>query len=272
MLGSTERSFPGRYSRCVFLLAALGGAYLLIPTSAMAQDNYEIQVYGSELVPVGRTMVELHSNFTIDGRTTTVDGLAPTDHALHETLEVTHGFSDWFEVGFYMFTSVRNGSGWDWVGDHIRPRLSIPARWGWPVGLSLSQEIGYQRRRFSPDTWTWEIRPIIDKQMGRWYWAFNPTFERALVGEGVHQGFEFSPNAQVTFDVTPQVTAALEYYGALGPVTGFDPLQDQEQQIFPSIDLNVSPDWELNFGVGRGFTRSTDHLLVKAIVGYRLAF
>jgi hypothetical protein len=32
-----------------------------------AQDNYEIQVYGSDLVNPKHTMVELHSNFTIDG-------------------------------------------------------------------------------------------------------------------------------------------------------------------------------------------------------------
>jgi hypothetical protein len=34
--------------------------------------------------------------------------------------------------------------------------------------VSLSQEIGYQRRDFSPDTWTWEIRPIVDKKIGCW--------------------------------------------------------------------------------------------------------
>src|SRR2546425_9785293 len=45
-------------------------------------------------------------------------------------------------------------------------------------GLSLSNEIGYQRRRFSPDTWTWEMRPIVDQKLGRWYWSFNPTFDR----------------------------------------------------------------------------------------------
>jgi len=32
------------------------------------------------------------------------------------------------------------------------------------VGLSLSTEIGYQQRSFSTDTWTVEIRPILDKQ------------------------------------------------------------------------------------------------------------
>jgi hypothetical protein len=35
-----------------------------------AQDNYEIQVYGSDLVDPAHTMVELHNNFTIDGSKT----------------------------------------------------------------------------------------------------------------------------------------------------------------------------------------------------------
>ena len=63
-----------------------------------------------------------------------------------------------------------------------------------------------------------------------------------------------------------------EYYGALGPLSGFDPKREQQHQIFPAIDLNVSPKWEFNFGVGVGLTRSTDHLIFKMIVGRRFTF
>ncbi len=34
---------------------------------AHAQDNYEIQVYGADTIAPHSTMVELHSNFTLDG-------------------------------------------------------------------------------------------------------------------------------------------------------------------------------------------------------------
>ena len=81
-----------------------------------AQDNYEIQVYGSDLVDPGHTMVELHSNFTIDGSKTVLDGVYPTNHAKHETVEITHGFNDWLECGFYIFTSITEGQSWQWVG------------------------------------------------------------------------------------------------------------------------------------------------------------
>ena len=34
-------------------------------------------------------------------------------------------------------------------------------------------------------------------------------------------------------------------------------------------DLNLSPDWELNFGLGFGLTEATDRLIVKMILGRR---
>ncbi len=244
-------------------------AILLIASVASAQNNYEIQVYGSDTVPRGSTMVELHSNFTMQGTTTTIGGVLPSEHAFHETLEVTHGFTSWFETGFYVFTSARSGNGWQWVGDHIRPRVAVPQEWKWPVGVSLSTEIGYQRPNFSADTWTFELRPIVDKKLGRWYLAFNPSLEKSIRGASEDVGFEFSPNAKVSYDITPKVSFGLEYYGALGPLSGFDPVNEQQQQILPAFDLNLSPKWEVNFGLGVGVTRNTDHLLIKFILGRR---
>jgi len=236
---------------------------------AFAQDNYEIQVYGADTVAPGHTMFELHSNFTVQGSKTMVDGLFPTNHAEHETLEITHGFTSWFEVGFYLFTSIHNGQGWDWVGDHIRPRVRVPESWHWPVGVSLSTEIGYQRRQYSTDTWTQEIRPIVDKQLGRWYLAFNPALELSYHGENAGKAPGFSPNFTVGYDFTKKINGAIEYYGSFGPIDDFLPGELQQHQIFPAVNLNVSPKWEINAGVGWGLTGATDHLIVKGIVGYR---
>lgn len=259
-------------SRQHLALALCLASVCLLASTAHAQDNYEIQVYGSETVPAGDTMLELHTNFTAEGSKTVTDGVLPSNHSVHETLELTHGFNDWFETGFYVFTSIQPDGGWQWVGDHIRPRFRIPESWHWPVGLSLSQEFGYQRRDFSPDTWTWEIRPIIDKKIGRWYLSFNPTLDRSFHGASVHRGVGFSPNAKVSYDFTKRITGGLEYYASYGPITGFDPLHEQQQQFFPSIDLDLGPKWEFNFGVGVGATASTDHLIIKCIVGRRFSW
>ena len=242
--------------------------FLLSLARLFAQGNYEVQVYPGQVQDPGTTMIELHSNFTAQG-SKAADGVLGTDHQQHETIEITQGWNKWFETGFYLFTSMQSGEGWQWVGDHIRPRVAIPEDWKWPVGLSLSMEFGYQRYRFSPDTWTLEIRPIIDKQIGRLYLDFNPTFDRSFHGPSVSEGVAFSPNVKVGWNFTKKIQGGLEYYGSLGPVTGFDPLRDQEQQIVPSIDVDFGPQWEFNFGVGVGITQATDHILIKAIVGRR---
>lgn len=267
----------GRWARRLPPLILL--SLFIFAASAKAQDNYEIQVYGSDTVAPRTTMVELHSNFTVDGSKAVPgsiyadDGTYPTNHAEHETVEITQGVNKWSEVGFYIFTSAAgNGQDWQWVGDHIRPRVRVPDSWHWPVGVSISNEIGYQRARFSPDTWTWEIRPIVDKQVGPWYLAFNPTFDRSFHGPSVDQGLTFSPNVKAGYDITKKVNAGIEYYGYFGDVRNVAIPREQQQQFFAATDLNVSPKWEFNFGIGVGTTASTDHLIVKAIVGRRFSW
>ena len=239
------------------------------PRLLEAQANYEIQVYGSDTVPADNLMVELHSNFTVEGQPRTIDGVYPTDHQVHETLELTEGLNSWSEVGFYVFTSEQDGHGVQWVGDHIRPRIRVPESWGWPVGVSLSTEIGYQRAVYSADTWTWEIRPIVDKAIGRWYFAINPALERTLHGPDVNQGLGFAPSAKIGYDFSRVLSAGIEWYADYGALRNIAPVHDQQQQIFIVTDLNVSPVWEINIGVGIGATAATDHLIVKAILGRR---
>jgi hypothetical protein len=69
--------------------------------------------------------------------------------------------------------------------------------------------------------------------------------------------------------VWKRAALGMEYYGGWGPLTGFDQFSEQSQQFIPAVDLDLGPTWELNFGVGVGVTHSTDHLLVKMILGHR---
>jgi hypothetical protein len=236
-----------------------------------AQENYEIQVYSSATMPRGVTMFELHSNYTLKGSTTTSeDGIYPTNHALHETLEITHGLNDWSELGFYMFSSKPEGQGYQWVGTHIRPRVRAPDSWGWPVGVSISQEVGYSREKFSGDTWTYELRPIVDKQMGAWYVSVNPVLGKSLRGPNANKPFDFTPNVDVGYDVSKKINLAVEYYGATGTVREVAPLNEQEHLVFGAVNLDMGPEWEFNFGYGTALTAGGDKSIVKMILGRRV--
>ena len=242
---------------------------LLTTLYALCQDNYEIQVYGSETVEAHTTMVELHSNYTFAGSTSVHNGVLPTHHLFHETIEITHGFTDYFEIGFYLFNAIGSEGRTSYVGSHIRPRIRIPVSWHWPVGVSLSAEGGYQKVDYNPDDWTIEIRPIVDKSIGPLYLAFNPTFDRSLHGPDSKLGYIFSPNFKASFAPAKTLALGFEYYGSVGKLFKFDPAEQQQHQVFAVADLNISPDWEINFGFGHGFTKATDNQIAKLIVGYR---
>ncbi len=254
------------------LVAGLAASFLIAaPRRLAAQENYEIQVYGSETVPRGVTMFELHSNYTIRGRKEISEfGELPTNHAIHETVEITHGFNDWSELGFYLFNAKPDGRNFDFVGTHIRPRFRVPESWGWPVGVSISQEIGYVRSKYSADTWTYELRPIIDKQMDHWYVSINPVLGKSLRGPNAAESFDFNPNVNVGYDVTKEVNLAVEYYGLTGTVKRTEAIAAQEHQVFGVINLNVSPEWEFNFGYGTALTAGGDKSIIKMILGRRV--
>jgi hypothetical protein len=251
----------------------LAAATLLfaIGSSLSAQENYEIQVYPSATVGTGVTMFELHSNYTLTGsKTRSVLNEYPTNHAIHETIEITHGFNDFTELGFYWFMAKPAGGQFQWVGTHLRPRISIPESWHWPVGLSLSQEIGWAKSQFSADTWTYELRPIIDKQMGPWYVSVNPVLGKSLRGPSAADPFDVTPNINVGYDVTKKLNLAAEYYGFTGTVKRLEPIDQEEHLLFTALNYDFGPAWEFNLGYGFALTGSGDQHILKMILGRRV--
>jgi hypothetical protein len=235
-----------------------------------AQDNYEIQVYGSQTQSPGSTMFEWHNNYTFDGSKTAVDGVLPSNHALHETLEITTGVSSIFEIGVYLFTAYLPGQGYQVVGSHLRPRFMAPSKWKLPVGLSLSTEIGYQKADYASSTWSLEIRPIIDKQWKNWYVSFNPTLGVSLKSKYNTSTPTFEPNLKVNYNLFKNGAIGLEYYGDIGYINNLESLPQQNDAIFISFDLLNNPKWEFNMGAGVGVTSATDRFVFKTILGRRI--
>ena len=133
-------------------------------------------------------------------------------------------------------------------------------------------------------TWLWQIMPIVDKTIGKWYWSVNTTMDWGIhptsLPPGTPQsvvsyyyrdvsphGMTFGPAATLTYQPKPVFNFGIEYYGYWGEFGHFVNLHNQQQQFFPVVNLFVSPKWEINFGAGWGATASTDHLIVKVVLG-----
>jgi hypothetical protein len=244
-------------------------AWVCATGSARAQDLFEIQVYPYETVEPHQTMVEFHTNFIPSGTSDTSDGLYPNNHQFHETIEITHGWTSHFETGFYIETAFVPGVGEKFTGWHIRPRFRFPEYKSFPFKVSLSLEYAFNQPGFDPNRQTLEIRPIFDRQQGRLYISINPDMSLATVGPDAGSAPSFEPQAKVGWDFTPKISGGIEYYSETGTVKHFDPLSDQHHIIFPAIDLNLGPEWEFNAGVGRGLTGTSEHWILKMIIGRR---
>lgn len=270
-------SLPGRRNKEVSIRipgssVAVAVALLCCSNLAKGQDLYEIQVYPYETIERRHTMFEFHMNFFPSGTKMSEGGLYPINHQFHLTMEVTHGISEHWEIGGYLLTAYVPDVGPEIAGTHIRPRFRLPEQWHLPFKVSVSTELGYDKPRFNTDTVSLEMRTILEKASSRWYLSLNPDFSKSFRGENAHRGLAFTPSLKITYLPANIVAPGLEYYSDTGFVTHFDPLHQQHHLVFATMDVNASPDWEFNFGLGRGLTGTSEHWTVKWIIGRRFNF
>lgn len=240
---------------------------ILLSLCLYAQADNEIQVYASQTIGKNRTIFELHSNYTFRGSKFLTN---PKDARwLNETIEITHGFANNFEIGFYTFTSLSPDGKYQYLGNQIRPRVTAPDKWKLPFGTSISAEFGF----FRPDVnskyfWQGEIRPIIDKTAGNWYFSLNPNIDFVLTGDG--KGWGFSPQFKTQYTIQQKVGIGFEYYSGLGSFGDFQPLKYQEHLIGPIIDIVADPRWEVNGGFLFGLTPGSNQRIFKLLLGRRI--
>ena len=238
----------------------------LFAISAGAQADNEIQVYASPTIQHKWTIFELHSNYTFKG--SKLLSVPKDARWTNETLEITHGFGSNFEMGFYTFTGFSPNGRFQYLGNQIRPRVTVPESWNWDVGASLSLEFGF----FRPDDttaffWQGELRPIIDKTIKNWYFAFNPNIDFVISGK--NKGAGFSPQFKTVYTIRQKVGIGFEYYGSLGSFDDLLPGNLQEHLIGPVIDLYIHPLWEINGGFLFGLTENSNQQVLKLLLGRR---
>src|SRR5467141_622006 len=236
------------------------------PAALVAQDAFEIAVYGAETAPRKAWELEAHFNYIARG-TTAFDGpVAPSERQFHLALELTRGLTDHWEVTAYLLSAYRPGPGVEYAGWRLRSRVRAPESWRLPVDVGLAAELEFSRPAYDETTAGLEIRPILGKRIGPVQLAFNPVIERAL-REGETSGggeWEFEPSARVGVTLSRVVELNLEYFGKTGVLGSALPAGQQVHQIYPGVNLKLGDDFELNLGVGFGATSAGNRLVFKS--------
>ena len=244
---------------------------LLLPffwvSRAAAIDQYEIQIYSGETTPAKHLTLELHSNSILNAvGKTAKEQLRP--HEIHETLEATYGLTERVEIGQYLATAKFAGGRYNYAGGRTKLHFGIGDRETWPVAFGGNIELDYMTRKADENPLTLELRPIMEKRWGKLWIVADFAFEKPLRGPGAHDGFGFSPSGQISYDLLPWLTPAVEYYGDMGPVRRLLRTAEQQHFVVPTINLNLLEQLELNLGVGIGTTSASRGVFLKTIIGW----
>jgi len=235
------------------------------PNRLAAQDPFEIEVYQYETAKRGEWELGAHLNHVATG-TIAYDGLvAPTDHQTHLALELTRGVTDHWDVGAYLLSAYRPGTGAEYAGWRIRSRVRFPKGWRLPVDMSVGAELEFTRAAYDETAAGLEIRPTLGRRFGRLQVDLNPVVERGLRGQasGYTGEWEFEPGARVAFTLSPAAALSLEYYGKTGlfdSAEGGTPVH----QFFPGVDLKLGDDFVCSVGIGVGTASAANRLVLKS--------
>ena len=254
-----------RKSAVLALPAALAIS-IFSPGRAWGIDFYEIQIYGVDTTPKGRLQAELHSNGV-----TSADGPAARQtlnpYQLHETLEMTYGVSEHSEVGQYIASAVQHGGPWEYAGARTKFHFGLTDAEKSFIGIGGNVELDYMRRDFEDNPLSLELRPILEKRIGRFDATVNAPFSKPFNGR-TPLGMQFGPSGLVSYDLVPQLTPALEYYGDMGTLLHMPRAAAQQHFLLPAINVHLMSQLEINLGVGFGLTEASRGVIVKSILGW----
>lgn len=236
--------------------------------SASAQDLFEIEVLPHETTAAGETSIDLHTN-GIPG-SASLATITTTDHPFHASVELSHGWTDHYETGVFLQTApVARPHGVRFAGGHIRPKFRFPSTRRVPFAVSLAVEYGINRTVFDENRQTLEIVPIVERRAGRLLLSLNPEWSVTIRGPETPSVPKVSAAGKAAWQATPHVSAGVEYYWKTEALKHFDPVVDRHHFAMPVVDIDLSPEWELNVGAGHCLTASRERWVLKSIVGYR---
>ncbi len=249
------------------LLLALALCFLVSPVRAQV-DPFEFEVYPYQTEGPGVLELESLNSFVPnghhEGENGTSAGVYPSDSMFRTALELTYGLTDKVEAAAYLNLAHPNAASFEYAGSKYRLRGSLFEQGEMPVDLGWYAELEWWRTpEFDSQELELDLKPIIEKDLGRFLLILNPIFEKALVGPGRNRGLEFGYANKVSWRLAPYFSPGLEFYGGSGLIDDSAPLSAQQHYIFPVVDMWFPGGVRLNFGAGFGLTHGSDRVITK---------
>jgi hypothetical protein len=218
---------------------------------------HDIKVDTNEITEQGAHALEVHMNVARpapDNRRGHVWQLMP---------EYSYGYARNWALALQLPLSrvgdnfYANGAGAEvqYVAPHDNERGGY---WGASVKLVYASPIGER------SSWALELVPIAGTRSGKFHFAVNLGL--AIPIGGAESKVTFQPAAMLAYAVNARNGIGFEYYSDLGPLKNFAPRDEQERTLY-AVWNRTQQSFNLNLGIGRGLTHSSDRWVLKASAG-----
>lgn len=186
------------------------------------------------------------------------------------SMEVEYGLSNKFSMALYLDFEHPRYSDLRWVGTKaVMARYRFFEKASRPVDLAIYTEYKLPKKEYK-NAEELELKLIAEKDFGFHTLVANPTFEKKMSGPDIDEGAEFSFNIGYYYKRSLIFQPGIEFYGKMGELRGLSPLNEQENYIFPTVDIFLGPHkktiWHI--GVGFGLTKPADNIILKSIISY----
>jgi hypothetical protein len=208
----------------------------------------------------------------------------PKEGLWAHSLELEYGLSHSLTVGYYAdFLDPADGE-FRYVKSKFVTRYRFADKYVLPVDIAFYGEYIIPDYVFQ-DSEVFELRLIIEKDIGPLQLDLNPIFEKRTSGHDVEEGTEFGYAAGLYYEnaglglftsTNFYVRPGLEFYGGVGMISAPMPVDDQSHYVFPTLDLYFPlwGSWAMHWHLGAGFglTDVADVVIVKSIITAEFMF
>ena len=190
---------------------------------------------------------------------------------VRDTLEINTGLTDSMELAVYNdFERVEHGV-MKYTATRVRTHLSFFEKGELPVDLGAYFEFGLPVE--GQTVWEFETKIILEKDLGRFTLSLNPIFElESEKEEKFDENGVKSTEKELEFEKAYAAAISYRFSNTFLPkLSFFDQIADADERVsilFPSLDISLSPQWQVGVGAGFGLTHAAEKRLASIKLEY----
>ena len=247
-------------------VAAVALVLLAVSAGAARAADEEIQVYQDEMNKKGKFGLDVHVNYVAEN-TAPLDypGQQSPVYRTRVTPEWAYGLTDHVELGLYLPLTTIEHSRFNVLGEKARIKYiaTKPDAPGWFYGANF--EIGHVDRPLDINPWNAELKGILGWRGDRWTVGFNTNLDFVVSGP-VKSPASVQFATKVSYKIDEKWSVGLESYNGAGDFDHFFQFSGSGHSIWAVTDGTIGK-WDVQLGVGKGYSGENDAWTLKLIIG-----